>query len=225
MVFRKENKVDAFQRQISALRQQLGGPGGEIEDEETGYATGDDRYGDAPDDRYADGTARESPYPAQDEDPSPYRGTEAGGAIRSDLPAVMDPPPVPIPVADAQTSVIAHDTVWKGDLDSQGTIHVHGRLEGSLKAKLDIYVAEEADVDATIAATNVVVAGLVRGTIRCATRFEVLPTGRVMGDVQATNMVDHDGATESGQLRMGAPETTESRPHSPVQRRAARSGS
>ena len=67
----------------------------------------------------------------------------------------------------------------------------------------------------TVAADNsVVVAGLLKGTIRCGARFEVLPTGRVTGDVQSPTLVVHEGAVVTGQFRMGVgePATSEAKP-------------
>ena len=239
MVFRKESKVDAFQRQISALRQQLGTGEGEGE-EGQGFEEGerdrtelrdqDDRYGEetAPQDGGGFGTREVAGYSY-----GTYGGagamTTAGGGPDDDASSEMA---IPTPRVDAQTSVVAHDTVWKGDLQSEGTVHVHGRVEGSIRARQDVYIAEEADVDATVTATNVVVAGLVKGTVRCGDRFEVLPPGRVAGDVQAPTLVVHEGATMTGQFRMGngeagetpPAESTVPRPPTVVQRRAARGG-
>jgi cytoskeletal protein CcmA (bactofilin family) len=218
VVFRKENKVDAFQRQISALRQQLGTP------EEGDAVELDDRR-------------EEAAYHHHDEldvpavEPAPAHrdagGFSFGGFGTSRAPAVEAAmPALPAPmVADAQTSVVAYDTVWKGDLQTSGSLHVHGRVEGAILAKQDVYVAEEADVDATVTASNVVIAGLVRGTVRCGNRFEVLPQGRVAGDVQAPTLVVHEGATMTGQFRMGAPESGGATvPQTVVQRRAVRGG-
>ncbi len=237
MVFRKENKVDAFQRQISALRQQLG----------TGEEENGDPLYDAGRDRNQEGTADEQGLNAGGDtglESGGFGAGEAGGyafggyggasydqpAGAADLAASTAAMPIPTPQVDAQTSVIAHDTTWKGDLQSDGTLHVHGRVEGSIRAAQDVYIAEEADVDATVTAANVVVAGLVKGTVRCANRFEVLPQGRVGGDVQAPTLVVHEGATVTGQFRMGSGEPTETTEAPPartptvVQRRAARGG-
>ncbi len=125
-------------------------------------------------------------------------------------------------MTDAQTSVVAHDTTWKGELVSEGTIHIHGKVEGTIKAKQDVFVAEEADVDATITAANVVIAGYVKGGIRCGNRFEVLPQGRVDGEIQSPTLVVHDGAAIIGQFRMGAGEGTDTAKTSVIQRRATR---
>ncbi len=228
MVFRKDSKIDAFQRQISALRQQLGpnpdDAGGQAIDSEP-YV--DDPIDDAGDDRRGGGSA----YGLDADEPSNVYGSDRTySAYAAAAPAersgdeMSTPATTSLPIADAQTSVVAHDTTWKGDLVSEGTIHVHGRVEGTIRAKQDVFIAEEADVDATITATNVVIAGFVKGGIRCGNRFEVLPQGRVDGEIQAPTLVIHDGASIVGQFRMGAGEGTETaKAASVVQRRATRS--
>jgi cytoskeletal protein CcmA (bactofilin family) len=69
-----------------------------------------------------------------------------------------------------------------------------------------------------------VIAGFVKGMIRCGARFEALPQARIAGEVQAPTLVVHDGANVTGQFRMGAGEGTEAAKPPVVQRRAARGG-
>lgn len=207
MVFRRDNKTDSFQRQMSAIRQQIGGP---------------DEYEERP----ARQDARYAPE-REDDLEGAYGFSSFATSVAPQTPVSGDVTPVApslpvLPAVDAQTTVIAHDTVWKGEIQSQGTVHIHGRFEGTLTVRDDVYVAEEADVDATISATNVVIAGLSKGTIRCNARFEVLPTGRVAGDIQAPTLVVHEGATVSGQLKMGVPSAAEAKPAPVVQRRVTR---
>jgi cytoskeletal protein CcmA (bactofilin family) len=177
MVFRKESRADSFQRQISALRQQLGT--------------------DQEDDEFYD-----------DAEPMP----DAPEASQSDAPIAARPTPGPMPppnaprVTDAATGVIAADSIWSGTLRSRGSLQVFGQVEGDLEASEEIFVAEGAQVNARIAARIVVVAGLVEGTVECSGRLEVLPTGRVSGDVTAPSLVVHEGAAIEGDLRMQAPE-------------------
>jgi cytoskeletal protein CcmA (bactofilin family) len=101
-----------------------------------------------------------------------------------------------------ETSVIAHSTAWSGDLESSGSLHIHGRVEGSLTARDSIFIAEEADVEAVIRAASVTVAGNVRGSVHCAVRFEVLPHGKVAGDIHAPAIAIHDGAIVAGDISM-----------------------
>ena len=210
MVVRKDSKVDAFQRQISALRHQLGG-----DPHDLALPATDRRH-----------TARDDP---------PYRSdfavlddieSKSARSTHQDLePAPVAAPGLSlpaVPATDSLTSVIAHTTTWNGSLESSGSLHVHGRVEGSLTAQDDVYVAEEAEVDATITAAHVTIAGNVRGTIHCAERFEVLPHGRVAGDVNAPVIVIHEGATLVGEISM-AP-TGESRRTMASPPRVARGG-
>ncbi len=233
MVFRKESKVDAFQRQISALRQQLGGAD-EAEDEDRTEERAVAPYDDAaapvdegrttandPSSAAAVGTA------GRDDSGYGFGSFVAAPARQSEAPAaapfapVAEAPAVPEPPTDGAASVIAHDASWKGDFQSDGSLHVRGRVEGTLRARDSIFVAEEAVVDATMAAASVVIAGRVQGAIRCDDRFEVLPQGRVGGEVQSPTLVIHEGAVMNAQIRMGAPERAEQAPAPVVHRRSA----
>lgn len=229
MVFKKDSKLDAFQRQIGALRQQLG----PNPDESSHQSGAQDPHSGEPIDVQADDQGASqygyaapagNDYQAANVQ-SPYGSYLAQDSAEEqfdDMSTPAMPSPPAIPMTDAQVSVVAHDTVWKGDLVSEGTIHIHGKVEGTIKAKLDVFVAEEADVDATITAANVVIAGYVKGGIRCGNRFEVLPQGRVDGEIQSPTLVVHDGAAIIGQFRMGAGEGTDTAKPSVIQRRAAR---
>lgn len=214
MVFRREsNKVDSFQRQMNALRQQIG-------DEEQD----DDLFEPEPD-RYAQSADR-GRRPA-DEGYS-FGNIPAPASADQDDYGMDDAPAVPeMPQADQQVSVIAAGTTWQGDLESQGSIHVHGRVNGTLKASEDVWIADGAEVDATIEADRVIVGGDVSGQITARSRFEALPNCDVQADVDAPTFVVHEGATLNGALTMSAASSdtsdareSRSRSGSIIQRRA-----
>lgn len=198
MVFRRDNKVDAFQRQMSALRHQIGGEAGDERD---------DMGQDVPD--IADERYQEDPLAQQD-----FDRPDAGGYSFGSYPAGTAAPDfeeeeqdlsVPsMPGVDAQISVIAQGTVYKGDIESDGSIQVYGRAEGTLTAKEDVWLAEGSDVEATITARRVIVAGRVSGTINAHSRFEALPQGVIEADVQAPSFVVHEGAAINGKLSMSS---------------------
>jgi cytoskeletal protein CcmA (bactofilin family) len=192
VVFRKDSKVDAFQRQISALRHQLGGEHDDFtlpDIEPPPASRGAPTY-------RTELSALEPIAPDRDLiSPLPDLSPELDRFAMS-LPAV--------PAIDEQTSIVAHTTSWNGDLESSGSLHVHGRVEGSLQARDAVFIAEEAEVDAVISASRVTVAGNVRGSITCADRFEILPRGRVAGDVRAPVIIIHEGALIAGEIAMTA---------------------
>src|SRR5688500_8595317 len=139
VVFRRDSKVDAFQRQISALRTQLGG------ESDDGARQDRDRPRSTTREIPFDPDYPEYPLIASDLTPGPR-----GLANTSDLRPSDEVSP--IPAIDMHTTVIAHSTAWSGDLESSGSLHIHGRVEGSLTAKESVFIAEEADVNAVIRA-------------------------------------------------------------------------
>lgn len=190
MIFRKDNRGDSFQRQVTGLRKQL--PSDEDLD------TDDFRFEESQDSTtYTPAPA----VPAREE-------TFSTGRIVEDMTAAQS---MPQPAqsfrsswqsADAATSVIAASAHWNGTLRAEGSLHVHGRADGELHATNDVFIAEGAQVDAQIFADTVVVAGLVRGKIEARTRLELLPQGHVAGDVKSPKLVVQEGARLSGQLTM-----------------------
>jgi cytoskeletal protein CcmA (bactofilin family) len=222
VVFRRDSKVDAFQRQISALRHQLGGEH-DLGLDADGFASSDfehvrsaakesDRRAD-----YSSLTALET-FNVDSDIAGPI--TRASLELDRRLEEMSLPA---VPAIDGRTSVVAHTTSWSGNLESQGSLHVHGRVEGSLTASDDVFIAEEAEVDAVISASKVTVAGLVRGSIVCSDRFEILPRGRVAGDVRSPVLVIHEGALIAGDIAMSAPESRAA-PAAARPARAARGG-
>ncbi|MDQ2684089.1 MAG: polymer-forming cytoskeletal protein [Chloroflexota bacterium] len=199
-MFRRDNKGENFERQMGALRQQLGDSG--MEDDE-------DLLDEAPQATAVYGE------PERSYGYTPQGSVDGGEPVAPEAPA--------IPEVDASTTVIARDTTWKGDMTSDGSVHIHGRFDGAVKAENEIFVAEGAEVDATLTAQTIVVAGTSRGTVRSRGKFEVLPSGKVAGDIFAPTLVVHEGATMSGQLRMtNTEEPKETKPTPVIQRRANR---
>lgn len=208
MVFRRDSKVDAFQKQLSALRNQLGNEPAELP-------------ASVPD-RERDLALPSSSRPLPDLDffsESTYTLRDELDVAPLPVVASQTPPMSAVPAMDTETTVIAHGTSWSGNLESTGSLHVHGRAEGTLTARNSIFIAEDAEVDATLHASHVVVAGLVHGAVRCLERFEVLPRGRVSGNVMAPRVVIHEGAVVTGKVSMSEESSAQMAPV-----RAARGG-
>lgn len=196
MIFRKENRGESFQRQITNLRQQLQSDTDEVPE-------------DSSHDEWETEESTETKATSWDDTFSASRGSELTPASSFQASEQASPRPA-WQTADATTSIIASNAYWNGTLQSEGSLHIHGRAEGELFAANDLFVAEGAKVDAEILAENVVVAGVVRGRIEARSRLEVLPEGHVAGDVKARKLVIHEGARLAGQLRMETTSTSTS---------------
>ncbi|HEV2073906.1 MAG TPA: polymer-forming cytoskeletal protein [Thermomicrobiales bacterium] len=204
MVFRRDNKVDQFQRQMSALRHQIGGEAGSEQDEM------DKDVPDIADDRFPNTRFNDSEqYDRQDAGGYSFGSYPAAPQDQDEDDLIDGALAVPdMPGVDSQISVVAQGALWKGDVEADGSIHVFGRVEGTLTAKEDIWLAEGSDVHAVVTARQVIVAGQVNGTVRALGRFEALPQGVVEADVQAPSFVVHEGATINGKLTMSSNDNT-----------------
>ncbi len=199
MVFRRDNRdnknPETFSRQLETLRQQPA-PGRDEQDDddefeqETGYATYEPVPSREPPTRSASQPQGGGGFPSYAREPV---GQPIGGSMD------MDPSPY---IPSQPTSVVAADTIWRGDMESNGDVHIHGQFQGTITARTDIFVSEDAEADATLIANAVVIAGNVKGVIRAATRLEVLPQGRISGEIIAPTVVAHDGSRVNATVRM-----------------------
>lgn len=212
MVFRKDRGGDSFQRQISALRQQLGG---EDEIEETIEIE-------------PNGGIEETYVSRRYEQPVQYERERytyepvATEIVQAAAPS--DDPSAPvIPVVDGQTTVISPNATWKGEIVAEGSMHILGKFEGDIKVRDELFILDSAEVDATVAAGTVVVSGNYNGNLSCNERLEVLPTGKIRGELFAPTLVVHNGAIINGKVKMtGSSDTTQAVPAAIIHRRTAR---
>jgi cytoskeletal protein CcmA (bactofilin family) len=115
--------------------------------------------------------------------------------------------PAPAPsestvAARPATSTVAADTTWRGTLRSGASIQIDGTFDGQIETEQELLVTADAKVEATVHAATITVAGQLNGQINCQGRLEILPTGRVSGQIDAGKFVVHEGAYLGGQVRM-----------------------
>ncbi|MCL6451524.1 MAG: polymer-forming cytoskeletal protein [Acetobacteraceae bacterium] len=102
----------------------------------------------------------------------------------------------------ATETIIGKETEFKGVIRSHGLLRVDGRLEGEVMHQGDLVVGEQGSVVATIKAQNVTVAGEVKGNVDADGRLEMLPSGRLFGDIRVGYLVVAEGAIFQGMSQM-----------------------
>lgn len=103
-------------------------------------------------------------------------------------------------------TVIGKDTTVKGRIDAEGSLRIDGKYEGEIVTAGDLVVGETGMVSANIEAKNISIAGEVRGNVVARGKLELIPTGRLYGDVKMAVLVVEDGAVFHGQCEMFSPE-------------------
>ena len=109
-------------------------------------------------------------------------------------------------------SLVDKHSAFDGTFRSQRDIRVEGDLKGTVSCEGTLFVAEGANVTATVDAEHVSVAGDLSGEIRCRGRLHILPSGRVRAKVATASLVIQEGALYEGQLEMAGIEVTSPRP-------------
>jgi cytoskeletal protein CcmA (bactofilin family) len=99
-------------------------------------------------------------------------------------------------------SLVAKDAVWEGKLVCSGNVRIEGTIRGEVETDGTLFVAAEAQVDGTVRARNVTLAGEVKGDLRCEERLEILPGGAARGDVKTGALVVHEGAFIDSRFQM-----------------------
>ncbi len=100
-------------------------------------------------------------------------------------------------------TVLGPDAKFKGDVTFDSAAKVMGHVEGSIKSKGRVLIAQGAKCKASIAAKELAVEGLVEGNVEAAERVEIKPNGRITGDIVASRMTMADGAAVEGNVRIG----------------------
>jgi cytoskeletal protein CcmA (bactofilin family) len=93
-------------------------------------------------------------------------------------------------------------THFNGTLKFREPLRISGRFEGDIVAGGFLLIEEGAVVEADIKAESVVVAGTVRGNIYAVQRLEMLPSGKIYGNVKTAKLRIADGVVFEGKCEM-----------------------
>jgi len=99
-------------------------------------------------------------------------------------------------------TILAEDIDFEGDLSFRKPLMIKGKFKGRVDATSDLFVGENAVVEATIKAGTVSTKGRIIGDISATSRVELFSTAQVDGDVAAPDFVMESGCVFNGKCRM-----------------------
>ena len=100
-------------------------------------------------------------------------------------------------------TILGPDAKFKGDLSFDSAAKVLGHIEGSIKSKGKVLIANGCTCKASVKAKEVAIEGYIEGNVEATERVEVKPKGRITGDIVAARMTMGDGAAIEGHVRIG----------------------
>lgn len=99
-------------------------------------------------------------------------------------------------------SLLNANLTLTGDIESDGTVRIDGRLEGSVRRASVVILGTGASIKGNITAREVLVGGTVDGNIDAADRIELQPSAVVTGDIEAGAILIREGGVIRGRLNV-----------------------
>lgn len=105
---------------------------------------------------------------------------------------------------ESSMSIIGPGMHIVGDLATDGTVRVEGRIEGTVRAGKAVVVGREGEVHGDIITQDAVIGGKVRGTVTAESRLELQGTCDIEGQIRApaAHLRLEEGCRFNGQVQM-----------------------
>jgi len=103
---------------------------------------------------------------------------------------------------EAALSILAAGLRIIGDVETNGTLKVDGRIEGSILGARQVMLGRNGAVLGNLHAGEVVIGGSVDGAIIAEERLELQGSAVVNGDIDTKSIVVLEGARINGVVRM-----------------------
>ena len=99
-------------------------------------------------------------------------------------------------------TIIGKNSDLVGHLTFKDSLKINGFFKGNVNSEGLLFIGETAQVTGDISAEAVVVCGVVNGDITAKAKVEMLPTGRVYGNVKAKKIKISDGVIFNGKCEI-----------------------
>ncbi len=95
-------------------------------------------------------------------------------------------------------STIGYNSQFEGKLAVKGAIRIDGKFEGEVLIVDKVFIGPKGKVKTNIKASSVVVEGILIGNIQATNRVLLLPTSRILGDIQTPELIIQNGTILKG---------------------------
>lgn len=106
------------------------------------------------------------------------------------------------------TTIIAEGVRVEGNFVGEGSMAIDGIVQGTISTAHNITIGKTAQIEASIKAGSIIVAGHVKGNVMAKDRLELAPSSRIDGDVTTKILIVAEGAILNGKCSMGGIENT-----------------
>lgn len=102
----------------------------------------------------------------------------------------------------AMDTVIGEYTTFTGNIESEGSIKILGKIEGDVKAGGDVYVESSSTITGNVYGSNVYISGTIKGNILSKGILHLMAQSKLLGDIEVNSIVTDEGAIFQGSCKM-----------------------
>jgi cytoskeletal protein CcmA (bactofilin family) len=99
-------------------------------------------------------------------------------------------------------SIIGPGMTVVGDCQTDGTVRIEGRVEGTIRAGKSVVVGRSGEVVGDIYTQDAVISGRVSGSIVAESRLELQSTCSVEGEIRSRRILLDEGGRFNGNVQM-----------------------
>lgn len=108
----------------------------------------------------------------------------------------------PAPLGSMGYSVLDAHVVVRGDIETNGTLRIDGRLEGNVVKAGAVVIGTTGSVVGNVVAAELVLGGTIHGNVDVERRIELESTASVTGDISADAVLIHEGGKVQGRMQV-----------------------
>ena len=109
---------------------------------------------------------------------------------------------------DKIETLIGANTHITGKVELKGTLRVDGRFDGNVTADW-VVIGGKGHVKGNVYANGVAIGGLMEGNVDAREYIEIMPSGKLLGDVLTLKLAIMEGGLFEGRSRMQKPDKKE----------------
>ncbi len=99
-------------------------------------------------------------------------------------------------------TLIGKNCEIRGNIFSKGTIRIDGHIEGNVSCGGGVIIGDSAVIKGDIEAESVVISGHITGDVIARNKLEILPSGRLYGDIKTPKLMIAEGVIFEGNCEM-----------------------
>jgi cytoskeletal protein CcmA (bactofilin family) len=102
-----------------------------------------------------------------------------------------------------ELNFIGNGTSIEGDLKTNSSIRVDGKIKGTLKCEHTLTVGESGQINGAIEAKNAVIGGKIEGKVIVQEKLVLETKSKLVGELKAKKLIIDEGAVFDGASDMG----------------------